>query len=113
MATSYAAESAANKTLIDNWGSNLRAQLGEFARVMARVEALRSQYNNEITGLIGAWDATEAVPNNGGLAGSSVEETHEQMITWQSYLDTLSTNLGSSGHKDEYTSAAGPGNVVG
>jgi len=113
MATSYDGESAANKTLIDNWSSNLRAQLGEFARVMVRTEALRSQYNQEISALIGAWDNTEEVPNNGGLAGASTTETHEQMITWQSYLDTFSTNLGTSGHKDQYTSAAGPGNVVG
>ena len=113
MATSYDTESAVNKTLIDNWASNLRAQLGEYARVMVRTEALRSQYNQEISSLIDAWDDLEEIPNNGGLAGSSTTETHEQFITWQSYLDTLSTNLGTAGHKDQYTSAAGPKNVVG
>jgi hypothetical protein len=113
MATSYDGESAANKALIDNWAANLRAQLGEFGRVQNRLEQIRGQYVQEIAPLLAAWDATEAIPNNSGLAGSSVSETHEQMEDWQSYLDTFNASLGTAGHMFQYTSAAGPGNILG
>jgi hypothetical protein len=113
MATSYNTESPENQALIDNWAGNLRAQLGEFARVVNRVEQIIGQYNAEIAPLLSAWDALEEIPNKSGLAGSSVSETHEQMETWQSYLETYDTNLGTPAQMTQYTSAAGPDNVLG
>jgi flagellin-like hook-associated protein FlgL len=113
MAISYAGESAANQALIDNWANNLRAQLGELGRVQNRIEQIRGQYAEEIAPLLSAWDALEEVPNKSGLAGSSVSETHEQMETWESYLDTFNTNLGDAAHMSQYTSAAGPSNILG
>ena len=113
MATSYANESAANKALIDNWANNLRAQLGELHRVWNGIDVLRSQYTQEISGLLSAWDALETVPNNSGLSGSSTSETHEQMETWQNYLNIFDTNLGTADHKAQYVSAAGPENILG
>lgn len=113
MATSYANESPANQALIDNWANNLRAELGELHRVWNRVDVLRSQYNEEISVLLTLWDALETVPNNSGLSGSSSLETHEQMETWQSYLDTYNTSLGTAAHKAQFVSAAGPENILG
>jgi hypothetical protein len=113
MATSYAGESTENKALIDNWAANLRATLGEMGRLLNTIEQVRGQYSEGIAPLLAAWDATEAIPNNTGLAGASVSETHEQMETWQSYLDTFNTNLGSANHISQYTSAAGPANIIG
>jgi hypothetical protein len=113
MATSYATESAENKALIDNWAGNLRSQLGELGRVQNRIEQIRGQYTEEIAPLLSTWDALEEIPNKSGLAGSSTTETHEQMETWQSYLDTYNTNLGTASHMAQYTSAAGPDNILG
>ena len=75
MATSYDTESVANKALIDNWSSRLRALMGEFYNLVVKAEATDSQYTQEISGLLSAWTAGEMVPNRGGLGGSSVEET--------------------------------------
>ena len=112
MATSYDTESAANKALIDNWAGNLRALLGTFYRIVVDAEALDSQYTQEISGLLSAWNATEEIPNNSGLAGSSPSETHEVFEQWQGYVQTLKSSLGTSGHKDNYVSAAGPDNTT-
>jgi len=113
MATSYATESPENQALIDDWASNLRAQLGELGRVQNHIEQIRGQYTEEIAPLLASWDATEEVPNTSGLAGSSPSETHEQMETWESYLDTYNTQLGTTSHMSQYTSAAGPNNILG
>lgn len=112
MATSYDGESAANKALLDDYNSNLRSCLGELARLVNRAEVIKAQYDEEITTLFNAWNANEELPNNSGLAGSSVSEDHEQIETWQSYLGTLITNLGSTSHEAQYVSAAGPDNVL-
>jgi len=105
----YGDLTAQQKALVDNWQSNLRALLGELGRVKWNCDLLTAQYNQEINTL----SLTGDIPNNGGLAGASVEEAYTQLQTWQSYLSTFVSTLGTSGHIDQYTSAAGPDNIVG
>jgi len=105
----YASLTPQQKALVQNWQSNLRALMGELGRVKWWSDIMAAQYNQEINTL----SLTGDIPNGGGLSGSSVEETYTQLQTWQSYLSTFVTNLGSSGHVDQYTSAAGPDNIVG
>ena len=113
MATSYATESPANQALIDNYNANLRSALGQLGVLLNSFEAIQDQYNGEISALLSAWDAGEMVPNNTGLAGASVEETKEQTGTWQSYVDSSLSTVGSAAHRAEYVSAAGPTNAGG
>jgi hypothetical protein len=72
-------------------------------------DLLTAQYNQEINTL----GITGDVPNNSGLAGSSPSETYSQLQTWQSYLGTFVSSLGTVGHVDQHTSAAGPENIQG
>ena len=109
----YADEGAATQALLDNYANNLRASLGSLARLVNTAEALQDQYNQEISPVISAWNAGDLWANKGGLAGASIEEAQSQMITWQSYLDTLLTQLGTSGHEAQYVSAAGATNTLG
>lgn len=97
------------KALVDNWQGNLRALLGALGRVKWWCDIMAAQYNEEINTL----GLTGNVPNHSGLAGSSVEEAYSQLQTWQNYLNTFVTELGTSGHVSQYASAAGPDNIQG
>ena len=109
----YTDETQETQALLDNYANNLRATLGSLARLVNTSEALQDQYNQEIDPVISSWNAGDLWPNEGGLAGASIEETQAQMIVWQSYLDTLLTSLGTAGHKAQYVSAAGAVNTLG
>lgn len=108
MAT-YNELTAEQKALVDDWQGNLRALLGTLGKVKQWCDTLDGQYNEEVNTL----GITGDVPNHSGLAGSSVEEAYTQLQTWQSYLSTFTTNLGTAAHFDQYVSAAGPDNVQG
>lgn len=109
----YAEENAETQALLDDYANNTRAALGTLARLVNTAEALQDQYNQEIDPVITSWGASDVWPNKSGLAGSSIEEAKSQMITWQSYLDTLVSTLGTGGHMGQYVSAAGAMNTIG
>lgn len=109
----YTDESPATRQLLNDYANNLRATLGELGRLVHTAEIIKAQYDEEISPIITSWADSDLWPNRSNLGGASLEETKAQMVTWQSYLNTLLTDLGSSTHIGQFTSAAGAENLLG
>ena len=107
----YADLTAEQKAVVDNYNNNLRAIMGEMARLVRKAQVLKKQLNEVVTPLITTWDGTAIVPNNGGLAGASPSATKNDLLNWQSYGDSVVTAVGSDGHFGQFVAAAGPDNV--
>jgi len=108
----YADLTAGQKAAIDNYSNNLRAALGEAARLIRVAEILKAQYSEVYAPAVSSLTSGDEIPNNGGLAGASSSATKATIANWQSYLDTVVTDIGSSDHIGQMVAAAGAGNVL-
>lgn len=103
---------AGQKAAVDSYTNNLRAALGEAARLIRVAEILKAQYNEVYAPAVSSLGAGDEIPNNGGLAGANASATKATIANWQNYLDTLVSNIGTSAHIGQMVAAAGAGNVL-
>ena len=101
------------KAALDSYATDLRAQMGETARLIRRAILAKKQLNEVITAMITSWDSSAVIPNKSGLAGSSPSMTKAEMLNWQGYLDAVVTAIGSDAHLGQMVAAAGPENCRG
>jgi hypothetical protein len=109
----YANATAEQKAVIDSYTTDIRALLGEAARLVRRAQLAKKQLNEIITPIVTSWDSDDAWPNKSGLAGASPSVTKSDILNWQGYLDAVVTAIGSDAHLGQMVAAAGPENCRG
>lgn len=108
----YADLTAGQKAAVDDYTNNLRAGLGELARLVRLGQILKAQYNEVVSPIITGLASGDEIPNHGGLAGANTTATKATIANWQSYLDTVVSSVGSSDHIGQFVAAAGATNVL-
>ena len=109
----YADLTAGQKAALDSYATDLRALLGEAARLVRKAVLAKKQLNEVVSPLMSGWDSGDVIPNKSGLAGVSPEVTKADMLNWQGYLDDVNTAIGSDAHLGQMVCAAGPENCRG
>lgn len=109
----YADATSEQKAVIDSYATDIRALLGEAARLIRRAQLAKKQLNEVITPIVTSWDSGDVIPNKSGLAGASPSVAKGDLLNWQGYLDAVVTAIGSDTHLGQMVCAAGPENCRG
>lgn len=102
------------QNLLTNFIDTLvRPTLGELARVNNHLEAVDTQYNAVASGLLGRLAGADEIPGEStGLDGAK-SLTKDEVVTLVSYAQGVLTNYNTAGHRQNFSKAAGPGNLIG
>lgn len=93
-----------------DYGRNVRATIGELARVRNHVEALDAAYGN-MQALLAEMTGSEILPDSGGLAGA-LPLTKDEVVTLTAHRQGLLASYGV-GHFALWAKAAGIGGMIG
>lgn len=89
------------------WENNLRALVGEQARLNDKMAALNTQYTAQIQGILVDLEDNTVAPNTSGLAGSSSLDSDAEAVTIMAHVQGILTNYNTSGHRQLWAKAAG------
>ena len=108
----YADLTMEQKGVLDEWLNNLRATMGELARVNNHLEVANDVYNGQTLAILGELAGGDDIPNAGGLAGAQ-SLTKDEVVTMVSYAQGVLTNYNTAGHRQNFGKAAGGANLIG
>ena len=108
----YADLTTEQKSVLDEWLNQLRATMGELARVNNHLEVADDAYNGQTSAILNELQGSDLVPNAGGLAGAQ-SLTKDEVVTMVSYAQGILTNYNTSGHRQNFGKAAGSANLIG
>ena len=104
--------SAEEKAVVTDFVRLARAWAGEQARTSNHSDALNTAYNATVTTLLGEIGESELIPDGSGLGGA-VTLTRAEVVTLVSHMQGILTDYNTSGHRQLWSKAAGPGNLIG
>lgn len=89
----------------------VRAWCGEQARTNNHADALNSQYA-QVQTILDALATDDFVTDASGLAGA-MTMTKGEIVSLTAHMQGVLTNYNTSGHRQLWAKAAGPGNLIG
>lgn len=114
----YADLTAEQKQSVQALCQLVRPLSGELGRLLEKFQAVVSYYSGNVESILSALQASDAIPNESGLAGAQ-SLTKEQLVNLVGYFIVMqATTDGSSGsyntnyHRALYARACGPNNLI-
>lgn len=95
---------------IHTYDRMMRANIGNFAQVLANFLVLADYWDSTVGSVIGT--VTDTIPSDSGLAGieNKGAATYDAMNT---AIENLLASHYAASNRQNYTELAGPGNVIG
>lgn len=100
------------KAVVTDYVRLLRGWAGEQARTNNHADALNTAYNATVTTLLSEIGESEEIPDGSGLGGA-VTMTRSEVVTLTSHVQGILTNYNTANHRQLWSKAAGPGNLIG
>jgi hypothetical protein len=111
MAT-YAELSTEDKAVVQAFMGLLRPCCGELARTGNHAEVIYTAYFAHAKAILDTLDAGELVPNESGLSGAEALPNELIQDGLMAYIEGL-RQLNTQPHRQAYSRAAGPANLIG